>query len=361
MNDNDRRHNPIPESKDGHLLFTGDHLSDDAMSSLVDGDLNTVDVASVQRHLGECAQCSASVRELQALKVALARLPMAVPSRSFQLGAEYTRQPQSILDRISAWLLPALPALRAATVAIALLLVGLTVRNALVDSESTGVVQESRDFAPAAMAQSTSSPTIAASSATLETGSGAAAKAPAPASTSASSARTADAPAETSVQNDEPPVAAIPADTDADGTSDANLAQGDTEDAPSAAESAPVNEDTAAGGNDAAADSDSAGATSAFSVAEASPAATLTATTSPTLSPTTTPTPSPTATATATATIVFTPTLSPAPSATATPAPSANAATDSGPTAWEWLQWVLGGALVLAVLAILVAQRAKTS
>ena len=73
-----------------------------------------------------CDQCRATLADLRAVSHLLSNLPHAEPPRSFHLGPEYARERKSWLDQLGGWLMPALPAMRAATIAVALTLGGLT-------------------------------------------------------------------------------------------------------------------------------------------------------------------------------------------------------------------------------------------
>lgn len=100
----------------------GQHLDTDALSAFIDdrlgGDLN----GDASGHIAVCPDCRNELAELRATVTLLRGLPEYRPRRSFSLGPEYAHPIRT--SRI-ARLLPMLPVLRSATVAVLLLLVSV--------------------------------------------------------------------------------------------------------------------------------------------------------------------------------------------------------------------------------------------
>ena len=297
----------------------GCHLTDEELNQYLDGDLGPSDMNRATAHLVTCESCRTRLTDLRVVARIVSQLPFVPAPRSFQLGHEHLRSRRSLIDRVGAALMPALPTLRAATVAIALMLGGLTAFRVVDDQPQTGPVAEqtvrestsaasTNQIAPALTIQ------ISTATATMTTVS-IAQKAP----PSDESAAGAAAPAE---QAD---------DTQADEAAGSSLATTDDQAANSGA-------DTSAA--DAARTGEEADATDANSVMVAMEMA------SP--APTASPSPSPSPAQTATASVVATPTV---------------AITQQQEDANSWIgdaQWVLGVLLLGAVAltaALTVARR----
>lgn len=123
---------------------TSQHLDTDALSAFIDarleGDLNL----AAAGHIAACPDCRGELAELRATVGLLGGLPQYRPRRSFALGAEYAHPVRT--SRL-ARLLPVLPVLRAAAVAVLLLLVGVGAADIL-----TQIGEDSGDSTrPAAM------------------------------------------------------------------------------------------------------------------------------------------------------------------------------------------------------------------
>ena len=99
------------------------HLDVEVLSTLIDGRLAREDRDAAAAHLAGCADCRRELAEMRATVDLLRGLPQYAPGRSFQLGRAVA--PAEGLGWF-ARLLPALPTLRAATVAVALLLMAVT-------------------------------------------------------------------------------------------------------------------------------------------------------------------------------------------------------------------------------------------
>jgi anti-sigma factor RsiW len=105
------------------------HLTDTELNELVDGTLPASEAAAARAHLATCAECDERYRTLHATVSALRHSPSLMPRRSFQLTPEQAKLPQkapSWLDRFAQRIVPGIPALRAATLAAALLLISVT-------------------------------------------------------------------------------------------------------------------------------------------------------------------------------------------------------------------------------------------
>lgn len=265
----------------------GPHLSDETLSELASGRLSDAAREATLRHLATCAECAATARDDAVIRSLLRQLPAPRPNRSFQL----TEEQVNAAARRPRWpsLASSLPALRAATITVALLLLAVAGTDWLTRPAGNNA---SEHFA--AMV----APTEAITTHVTSGGDGAA-EAPATEAPAAKSANR--APTETAAAN--PAAAAAPNETTA-------------------------NEAEAPG---SAADSDAAGmagAAAPASAAKVSP--NLEA--SPTAPPTATAVPSPTPTVTPTAT----------PSPTATPAAMAASASKPDRTGWRVAELALG-------------------
>lgn len=132
----------MSDDVDKRIGEEGAHLGADVLSELVDGTLPREVAAAAQAHLRTCASCTEALEGFRAISLLLSGLPEPRLQRSFQLSPEMAFGRGSLIDRLGAWLMPALPALRAATVAIALLLVASIAGDLLTEPSSTGPVME---------------------------------------------------------------------------------------------------------------------------------------------------------------------------------------------------------------------------
>lgn len=142
----------------------GRHLDADTLNALVDRALSAADEAPARAHLDACGVCRSIYLELSATQELLRALPAPLPRRSFGLGPEYARSNHTLWSRFANALLPALPALRAATFAVALLLAAVSLRNVLDDPASRGPVSDIpliAETAPPASTQPTDQNTAA--------------------------------------------------------------------------------------------------------------------------------------------------------------------------------------------------------
>ena len=130
------------------------HLDLDAFNAYLDRGLDDADRRAAAAHLAACPDCRRELAEIRATVVLLRGLPQYAPRRSFRLGPEHAGDRPG--DRLAPWaprFLSALPALRAAAAAVALLLVAVTVGD---------LVSTSRDDSPAPRSPSLAVPTVAA-------------------------------------------------------------------------------------------------------------------------------------------------------------------------------------------------------
>lgn len=124
-----------------------EHLTDAQLNELVDATLSTSESERAQTHLTTCAECDERYRTLLATVSALKTAPSLMPRRSFQLTPQQAKLPEpkvTWIDRFSNWIVPGVPALRAATLAVALLLLSVTAIDVLTNqsnnSENAGPV-----------------------------------------------------------------------------------------------------------------------------------------------------------------------------------------------------------------------------
>ncbi len=118
-----------------------DHLTDAELNELIDGTLAAAATERAQTHLAACAECDERYRTLQATVSALRSAPSLMPRRTFQLSPGQARRPEPTpgrFDRISAWVLPGIPVIRAVTLAVALLLISVTAIDVLTHRGNTG-------------------------------------------------------------------------------------------------------------------------------------------------------------------------------------------------------------------------------
>lgn len=112
------------------------HLTDADLNELIDGTMAEREARIARAHLDSCADCADRLHTLQATVSALQEAPSLRPRRSFQLTPQQAHipvAPPSRTDRLARWLLPGVPALRVATIVVALLLVSVTALDVLVD------------------------------------------------------------------------------------------------------------------------------------------------------------------------------------------------------------------------------------
>lgn len=126
----DDRFDNRSESEEGS---TPPHLTPDQLTAYHDGDITTAERLNLDEHLRTCPACRRELRDLRSTVALLQGLPEYRPRRSFQLTPDRVTAAHSWWERLGFRLLPALPALRAATVATAILLVAVGVGDVFRD------------------------------------------------------------------------------------------------------------------------------------------------------------------------------------------------------------------------------------
>ncbi|HYP59845.1 MAG TPA: zf-HC2 domain-containing protein [Thermomicrobiales bacterium] len=277
------------------------HLSEDELNRYLDGDLDSAERARADAHLSHCVDCRSSLADVQMLASLLSDLPQVDIPRSFQLGPEFAR-PATLWDRLAALLLPMLPAMRATTVALLLMLGGITAYRIADDQPSSGPVSELT--APAATTSVVGGDQFAATNtpAITETPiANTAQKAPPP-TDSASRNSGNNAAADESGAGAAAPAQSEPGESEAPTTSSASESSGSAEmQLPGQGQPAPTG----------ATDESSSSAASDTTIMVAAEPATPTASPSATASPSPSPTPVPSVTPSRTETPTPTPTIAP--------------------------------------------------
>lgn len=106
-----------PRSREADRFDVRQHLDGEALSDYLDDALEPDERTAATAHLKACGDCRRELAELRATVALLRGLPQYRPRRSFQLGREHApRAGVGFWERL-------LPALRAATIAVAVLLV----------------------------------------------------------------------------------------------------------------------------------------------------------------------------------------------------------------------------------------------
>ncbi|MCO5220084.1 MAG: zf-HC2 domain-containing protein [Thermomicrobiales bacterium] len=126
-------------ASDRHRNQSVNHLTDAQLNELVDRTLAEKDRVAAQEHLAGCEECNDRYLTLLATVDALQHAPSLMPRRSFQLTPEQAKRPEkrpSRFDRFANLLIPGIPAIKAATIAVALLLISVTAFDVLTDQSS---------------------------------------------------------------------------------------------------------------------------------------------------------------------------------------------------------------------------------
>lgn len=135
---------PEPTIADGG---TGRHLDLDLLIAYQDGELNGAERRAAAAHLGACPDCRRELAELRATRGLLGGLPHYAPRRPLTLGPEHARRPTGA-DRLRQF--PTLlPPLRAATAAVAALLLLVSVGGFVADRDAadrSAIDQPASDF-----------------------------------------------------------------------------------------------------------------------------------------------------------------------------------------------------------------------
>ena len=123
----------------GDGALRSQHLDVDALSAYLDRQLTPEEMAAARAHLATCSACGRELAELRATVALLRELPQYLPRRTFQLGRTHARR-RAGRGALGGWferLVPAVPALRIATVAVAVLLVAV-IAGDLVSNRGAG-------------------------------------------------------------------------------------------------------------------------------------------------------------------------------------------------------------------------------
>ncbi len=118
-----------------------EHLTDAELNELVDGTLTGRALERAQAHLASCQECDAHYEALLATVTALKQAPSLMPRRSFQLTPEQAKRPESVpsrFDRFADWIVPGIPVIKLATIAVALLFISVTAFDVLTNQSSQG-------------------------------------------------------------------------------------------------------------------------------------------------------------------------------------------------------------------------------
>ena len=78
------------------------HLDDDILSALVDGQLTSEERSEAEAHLGTCATCRQQLDGFRSVATLLRALPEVVPPREFTLGPRLLKDPPNVL-RLRRW------------------------------------------------------------------------------------------------------------------------------------------------------------------------------------------------------------------------------------------------------------------
>lgn len=131
-----------------------EHLSEAQLNELVDGTMQPDEAALARSHLAGCSECEQRYQALFATVAALQQAPSLMPRRSFQLTPEQARIPDkepSRIDRFVQRLVPGMPVIRAATLAVALLLVTVSALDVITNRDGATdqvVTTQMREQAP---------------------------------------------------------------------------------------------------------------------------------------------------------------------------------------------------------------------
>jgi hypothetical protein len=113
------------------------HLSLETISAYLDAELTADERGVAAAHLSTCQHCQSELQSLRATTTLMRSLPDMRPAKSFQLGPEYAKNARGAAG--SSWLarmLGLMPALRAATAAVALLLVVVVAGDVLTNQDN---------------------------------------------------------------------------------------------------------------------------------------------------------------------------------------------------------------------------------
>jgi anti-sigma factor RsiW len=299
-----------------------EHLTLDQLNAFVDRRFDELDESGLRAHLSTCAQCREELRQLETTVGMLRALPLARPARSFQLTPEMAKVRSSLWSRLARKLLPVAPALRTATVAIAILLIAV----------GAGDIFTNRDRTPDNVAV-LEAPTVVQTAPPTEGALRSAAQA-APESTEPPGIGAGGGAGSTDTGADaeaEPPTEESDGESQGFSPTQTDQSDEDSAETESAAAAAPAQK----AGEDTASDEESSAAMNVAPAASPEPAATSTAT--------------------------ATPSPSPAPEPTATPAVTTSGSRKGDANSgWRIAEIGLGFLLAIMVAALIILRRAKT-
>ncbi|MDQ2683859.1 MAG: zf-HC2 domain-containing protein, partial [Chloroflexota bacterium] len=129
------------------------HLTEDQFEELLREDLSPAGRQILQAHLSTCPDCRQAFDDYRAIAEILSNLPQVAVPRSFQLTPEMARVDGSLWRRLAAFLFPMLPAMRAATLALVLMLGAVTAARLVEDqADSPDSVEFASDLVPTSTA-----------------------------------------------------------------------------------------------------------------------------------------------------------------------------------------------------------------
>jgi hypothetical protein len=149
--------NVLPTNGANH---NGEHLSEELLNRYLDGDLAHEERQAADLHLAVCDGCSTRLAELMTIATLLRELPEIRAPRSFQLDPSHARKPMTLWQRFGAALLPALPAMRAGTIALALAFASVTAYRVVDDPAETGTFKEDSALQSEPMTSTSIAPTF---------------------------------------------------------------------------------------------------------------------------------------------------------------------------------------------------------
>lgn len=145
------------------MHYPGDHLVDESLSALVDGQLSADGARHARAHLDACSACQMRLDELRSVIDLLRQLPEVEPPRSFALGPRLLEAPPNVV-RLRRWYTVA----RASAASLAAVFVALSASALYIDSQQAParvpetLANRPQAAAPVPTAIVPSAPTVAA-------------------------------------------------------------------------------------------------------------------------------------------------------------------------------------------------------
>lgn len=124
------------------------HLDLETITAYIGGALDDDEREAVDAHLAGCADCRQELAEIRTTAGLLHQLPRYRPNRSFRIEPEAARKERGNVVWLGRYL-PALPALRAAVAAVALLFLGTIVADVVTEPERSSEQNFALEQAPA--------------------------------------------------------------------------------------------------------------------------------------------------------------------------------------------------------------------